>query len=95
MAKESREMVWNRLKNDAATATMTAGVLSGHVAVGPSSYAWISWSDRARLKADNATEEPVDFRSLRDSYATHPLEAGVSLLVNQHLGHSAPSTTAI
>jgi hypothetical protein len=33
--------------------------------------------DRARLEADTATEEPIDFRSLRDSYATWSALAGV------------------
>ena len=33
--------------------------------------------ERARLKADDETEEPIDFRSLRDSYATWLAIGGV------------------
>src|SRR4051812_37945366 len=34
--------------------------------------------DRARLSADNPTEEPIDFRSLRDSYARWLALSGVA-----------------
>ena len=50
--------------------------------------------DRARLDADNATEERVDFRSLRDSYATWSALAGVGERVLQRrMGHASSSTT--
>jgi integrase len=49
---------------------------------------------RARLYADNETEEPVDFRSLRDSYATWLALAGVpDKRIQRRLGHASNSTT--
>ena len=45
---------------------------------------------RTRLFADNATEEPADFRSLRDSYATWLALAGVpDKRIQRRLGHSS------
>jgi hypothetical protein len=50
--------------------------------------------DRARLEADNASEEPVDFRSLRDSYATwSALDKVGDRVLQRRVGHASPSTT--
>jgi integrase len=50
--------------------------------------------ERARLEADTPTEEPVDFRSLRDSYATWSALAGVGERVfSGAWGDASPSTT--
>jgi integrase len=50
--------------------------------------------DRPRLEADNETEEPVDFRSLRDSYATWSALAGVGdRVLQRRMGHASPVTT--
>jgi len=50
--------------------------------------------DRPRLKADNEREEPIDFRSLRDSNATWQAIAGVSAqILQRRLGHTDISTT--
>jgi integrase len=49
---------------------------------------------RARLTADNDTEEPVDFRSLRDSYATWLALAEVpDKRIQRRLGHATAATT--
>lgn len=49
---------------------------------------------RTRLTADNATEEPIDFRSLRDSHATWLALAGVSdKVIQRRLGHEDGKTT--
>ena len=49
---------------------------------------------RPRLTADNATEEPIDFRSLRDTHATWLALAGTpDKVVQRRLGHADPSTT--
>jgi integrase len=50
--------------------------------------------ERPRLTADNPTEEPIDFRSLRDTHATWLALAGVAdKIVQRRLGHASPSTT--
>jgi integrase len=49
---------------------------------------------RARLTADNETEEPADFRSLRDSYATWQALAGIpDKRIQRRLGHASNQTT--
>ena len=49
---------------------------------------------RPRLEADNATEEPIDFRSLRDTHATWLALSGVAdKTIQRRLGHASPTTT--
>ncbi len=50
--------------------------------------------ERPRLTADNATEEPIDFRSLRDTHATWLALAGVAdKIIQRRMGHASPTTT--
>jgi integrase len=50
--------------------------------------------ERPRLVADTDTEEPIDFRSLRDSYATWSALAGVGdRVLQRRMGHASPATT--
>jgi integrase len=50
--------------------------------------------NRPRLTADNATEEQIDFRSLRDTHATWLALAGVAdKIIQRRLGHASPTTT--
>jgi integrase len=49
---------------------------------------------RPRLTADTETEEPIDFRSLRDTSATWQALAGVSpKVIQRRLGHKGADTT--
>jgi integrase len=50
--------------------------------------------ERPRLAADNETEEPIDFRSLRDTHATWLALSHVpDKVIQRRLGHKSPSTT--
>ena len=50
--------------------------------------------ERPRLTADNATEEPIDFRSLRDTHATWLALGGTAdKVIQRRMGHASPTTT--
>ncbi len=45
---------------------------------------------------DSGIHKKVSVHSLRHSYATHLVEAGINLrLIQEYLGHSSPTTTVI
>jgi integrase len=65
-----------------------------HMATSLRTYLGAAGVERPRLTADNATEEPIDFRSLRDTHATWLALAGVSdKVIQRRMGHASPLTT--
>ncbi len=65
-----------------------------HMAPSFRAYLAAAGIDRPRLTANNATEEPIDFRSLRDTHATWlALDGVATAVIQRRLGHTSPATT--
>lgn len=61
----------------------------------PMDKAGIQGAFKAALR-DSGINKKVSVHSLRHSYATHLVEAGINLrLIQEYLGHSSPATTVI
>jgi site-specific recombinase XerD len=71
-----------------------AGV-SPSTATTPMSVSGVQKTFKAALQ-ESGVQKPATVHTLRHSYATHLLEAGVNLrLIQAYLGHNSPQTTAI
>jgi site-specific recombinase XerD len=64
-------------------------------AIKPMSVSGVQKAFKAALQ-ESGVQKPATVHTLRHSYATHLLEAGVNLrIIQAYLGHSSPKTTAI
>lgn len=71
-----------------ASSALVVGVLWRKIAVRFRADLQLAGVNRTRLFASTATEEEIDFRSLRDSYATWRVLSGVDpLTLKRELGH--------
>lgn len=87
---------WSTHRNPTFLFPSSAGtIMSPAIATKPVNPSSVHRAFKSAL-FQSGVQKPATVRTLRHSYATHLLEAGVNLRVIQvYLGHSSPDTTAI